>query len=72
MPACGAPPLCDARAMATRLIPALILLLTAAPAFAAGTQAVPEAPAATLFALGLLGVIVGRRASMKQKDKGEE
>ena len=58
--------------MVARLIPALVLLLCAAPALAAGTQAVPEAPAASLFALGLLGVIVGRRASMKQKDKGED
>ena len=58
--------------MATRLIPALILLLSAAPAFAAASAPVPEAPAASLFALGLLGVIVGRRASMKRKDKGED
>lgn len=58
--------------MATRFIPALILLLSAAPALAAGTAPVPEAPAATLFALGVLGVIVGRRASMKQKDERED
>ena len=60
------------RRMVTRLIPAAVLLLCSAPAFAAGSESVPEAPAATLFALGLLGVIVGRRASMKQKDKRED
>lgn len=58
--------------MTIRLIPALTLLLTAAPAFAAGTAPVPEAPAATLFALGLLGVIIGRRASMKKSDERED
>ena len=71
--ACEGAALCDAHAMAARLLPALVLLLTAAPALAAGTAPVPEAPSATLFALGVLGVIVGRRASMKARDreKGE-
>jgi hypothetical protein len=54
--------------MFARSIPVLLLLLSASPALASGSAPVPEAPAATLFALGLLGVIVGRRASMKKKD----
>ena len=43
--ACEGAALCDAHAMAARLIPPLVLLLTAAPALAAGTAPVPEAPA---------------------------
>jgi hypothetical protein len=58
--------------MTTRLLPPLILLISAAPALAAGTTPVPEAPAATLFALGLLGIIIGRRASMKKTDESED
>lgn len=58
--------------MTTRLIPALVLLLSAAPAFADSGAPVPEAPATTLLALGVLGVIVGRRASMKKKDASED
>jgi len=50
--------------MAFRFLVALIALATAAPAWAHDSTAVPEGSHVTLFALGLLGVIVGRRASM--------
>jgi hypothetical protein len=46
----------------------LVLLLTSAPAWAAKQSAtVPEGSQLTLFALGVLGVIIGRRASMKRR-----
>lgn len=52
---------------------ALTLALTASPALANGEGAqVPEASAITLFALGVLGIIVGRRGSMRRKDKDGE
>ena len=50
--------------MIARLIVSLSLLATPAAAMAAGAVQVPEGSQFTLFALGLLGVIVGRRASM--------
>lgn len=50
--------------MAARILLALVALATAAPAWADDATAVPEGSHATLFALGLLGVIVGRRASI--------
>lgn len=53
--------------MISRLFLALVALATAAPAWAQDGTAVPEGSHATLFALGLLGVIVGRRASMSSK-----
>ena len=53
----------DAR-MHPRILAALVLLVSAAPAWAGGSTAVPEGSDVTLFALGLLGVIVGRRASI--------
>ncbi len=51
--------------MVLRLLIALSTLLSAAPAWAEDGTAVPEGSHLTLFALGLLGVIIGRRASMK-------
>jgi hypothetical protein len=51
--------------MVPRLLLAVSLLATPTAAFAAGAAALPEGSQATLFALGLLGVIVGRRASMR-------
>ena len=51
---------------------AIALALSASPAFAGETGAqVPEASSAMLFALGLLGVLVGRRGAMRTKDKDE-
>lgn len=50
--------------MHPRLLVALTLLATAAPAWARDGTAVPEGSNVTLFALGLLGVIIGRRASI--------
>ncbi|HEY7808689.1 MAG TPA: hypothetical protein VIC34_15955 [Croceibacterium sp.] len=51
--------------MVARFFIALSLLASPTAAFAAGATALPEGSQATLFALGLLGVIVGRRASMR-------
>jgi hypothetical protein len=47
--------------MFTRIALALAALVSAAPAWAQDGTAVPEGSHLTLFALGLLGVIVGRR-----------
>ena len=50
----------------------LMFALWAGPASAAGEGAqVPEASAMTLFALGVLGVIVGRRGAMRPKKRDE-
>ena len=59
--------------MPPRFLVALAALATAAPAWAQDSTAVPEGSHVTLFALGLIGVIVGRRASInaKGKDRGE-
>lgn len=54
-------------------IAALTLALAASPAFANGEGAqVPEASAATLFAMGLLGILIGRRGAMKSQDRDED
>jgi hypothetical protein len=50
--------------MPPRLLVALAALATAAPAWAQDGTAVPEGSHVTLFALGLIGVIIGRRASI--------
>ena len=50
--------------MVTRIALALAALASSAPAWAQDGTAVPEGSHLTLFALGLLGVIVGRRASI--------
>ena len=50
--------------MHSRILVALMALASAAPAWAEDGIAVPEGSHLTLFALGLLGVIVGRRASI--------
>jgi hypothetical protein len=59
--------------MVARILLSLAVLVSASPVLAdAGTQ-VPEGSQLTLFALGLLGVIVGRRASMhKPKDPKQD
>jgi hypothetical protein len=51
--------------MVPRLLIAVSLVASPTAAFAAGATALPEGSQATLFALGLLGVIIGRRASMR-------
>ena len=50
--------------MPPRFLVALMALASATPAWAQDSTAVPEGSHVTLFALGLLGVIVGRRASI--------
>ncbi len=56
--------------MLTRLVIGLSLLVTPAAAFAKGGVPIPEGSQFTLFALGLLGVIIGRRASMRPPGEG--
>ena len=59
--------------MVARSILFAFALLSASPVLADGATEVPEGSQATLFALGLLGVIVGRRASMRSdKDDPEQ
>ena len=53
--------------MVTRIILAFAALVSSAPAWGQDGTAVPEGSHLTLFALGLLGVIVGRRASIRRK-----
>lgn len=50
--------------MIIRTLVALAALLSAAPACAQEGTAVPEGSHLTLFALGVLGVVVGRRAAI--------
>ena len=61
--------------MVTRLlvILALGLILIAAPASAADSSAqVPEGSSVTLFALGLAGLLLGRRFSMGKKRDSDD
>ena len=53
--------------MVTRIALALAALASSAPAWAQEGTAVPEGSHLTLFALGLLGVIIGRRASSAKR-----
>ena len=50
--------------MVVRFTIVLAALASAVPAWAHESAAVPEGSHLTLFALGLLGVIVGRRAAI--------
>ncbi len=50
--------------MVTRALATLLLSLSASPAWAQNGTAVPEGSHLTLFALGVLGVIIGRRAAI--------
>lgn len=50
--------------MVIRILAAVAVLVSAAPAWAQESAAVPEGSHLTLFALGVLGVIVGRRAAI--------
>lgn len=55
-----------------RLLLMIGALVSAAPAWAQESTAVPEGSHLTLFALGLLGVIVGRRASITAQRRQRE
>ena len=58
--------------MPTRIAIGLILILApVSPAFAEAIAKVPEASSTTLFALGVLGVILGRRLASRRSD-GED
>lgn len=50
---------------------ALPMILAAAPAAAQAGSQVPEGSNLMLFGLGVLGVIVGRRASMRKNRKDD-
>jgi hypothetical protein len=58
--------------MVARLLVSLWLFLSAVPALAGEGSQVPEGSQLTLFALGILGVLVGRRASMRRPDKDRD
>lgn len=60
--------------MVTRLpfVFALAFVMFAAPAQAADSAQVPEASSVTLFALGLAGVMLGRRLSRHKVDKSDK
>ena len=53
--------------MVTRLSILIAARFSATPAWAQDGTAAPEGSHLTLFALGVLGVIIGRRASMGTK-----
>ncbi len=49
-----------------------VLTLIPATALAADGVQIPEAPSGVLFALGVLGVLVGRHASRKRQNKRKD
>lgn len=55
--------------MWSRLTIAAALLASAAPAAAKAATQVPEASNLMLLALGVAGVLIGRRLSMRGKDQ---
>lgn len=57
--------------MILRVFIGLSALAMAAPAWAQQSAQVPEGSQLTLFALGVLGVIIGRRASMGRSRKDD-
>ena len=57
--------------MLFRIIPPALLALIASPAAASAPAQVPEGSSVTLFALGVLGVIIGRRMSMRKSDRDD-
>ena len=58
--------------MVIRLLLALAALVSSAPAWAQQGTAVPEGSHLTLFALGLIGVVVGRRLSMRSRKRSPD
>jgi hypothetical protein len=58
--------------MVTRLLVSLWLFLSTVPVLASDGSQVPEGSQLTLFALGILGVLLGRRASMRRPDKDRD
>ncbi|MEO6152520.1 MAG: PEP-CTERM sorting domain-containing protein [Croceibacterium sp.] len=54
--------------MVARLLLAVSLFLAATPAWADASTAVPEGSNFALFGIGLAGVLIGRRASMRKRD----
>jgi hypothetical protein len=58
--------------MGSRLILAAMMLASATPAWASDHASVPEGSQLMLFALALLGVIVGRRASARKPGEDSE
>ena len=53
--------------MIARFSCALLFLVYAAPAWADAGAQVPEGSQLTLFALGILGVVIGRRFATRRK-----
>lgn len=49
-----------------------VLTLIPATVLAADGVQIPEAPSGVLFALGVLGVLVGRHASRKRQNKRKD
>jgi hypothetical protein len=49
-----------------------VLSLIPATVLAADGVQIPEAPSGVLFALGVVGVLVGRHASRKRQGKGKD
>jgi hypothetical protein len=58
--------------MVPKFIIALAVFATPVAVLAAGAAAVPESSMAPLFVLGVLGVVVGRRASMRRPGEDRE
>lgn len=48
------------------------MVMLAAPAQAADSAQVPEGSSVTLFAIGLAGVMLGRRLSRRKADKSDK
>ena len=58
--------------MPIRIIAGIAMtLLGAAPALASRGTPIPEASSMTLFALGVLGLVVGRRLATNRSDRDE-